>query len=329
MLVSLHWHPFYWFISKFLTSISFFSDASQCQDHQPHRDLGHDLMMMEQPNRHGDDTDQDFLCNMDTFFLDTSDDELPKLQDSLFTRPRAATHRKQDPVSMKQQPVWVNFDNGDVFYSSTGEFPCASELSGEKDLCNSLPSSASCRLPYPKKWRNSPSSYFEEQSSSSSSHLSSRNSPPHHEEASSDAQLYKLRSALQDLQYQGVVGNGLVNPRPPVFALDEKACALCKKNGETREFYTTHVLKDNRGKIICPILRKYVCPTCGATGDNAHTLRHCPVNKASETAKHSYWGTKRLVKKHTACISVAVNIQWLFCIFIIFIIVWCTNWTDE
>lgn len=282
-------------------------------------------MMMEQPNRHGDDTDQDILCNMDTFFLDTSDDDFPNLQDSLFTKPKAATRRQQEPVSMKQQPVWVNFDNGDVFYSSTGEFPCASELSGEKDQ-----SSASCRLPYPKKWRSSSSSYLDEQSSSSSSHLSSRNSPPHHEETSSDAQLYKLRTALQDLQYQGVVGSGLVNPRRPVFALDEKACALCKKNGETREFYTTHVLKDNRGKIICPILRKYVCPTCGATGDNAHTLRHCPVNKASETAKHSYWVTRLWLWKADCmyfCGSEStVNIVYIYNIYNC---VWCTNWKDE
>lgn len=227
---------------------------------------------------------------MDAFILDSSDDDdLPKYEESLFSTPQPVNRRQHDPVSQTKKPVWVNFDNGDVFYSSTGEFPCATDIAGDKDSSSDLQSSSSssCRLPYPKKWSNSPS-YFDEFSSSSSSNQSSRNSSPHHEEAICDAQLYNLKCALQDLQYQGVVGSGLVNPRRPVFALDEKACALCKKNGETREFYTTHVLKDNRGKIICPILRKYVCPTCGATGDNAHTLRHCPVNKASESTKNCY-----------------------------------------
>ncbi|XP_060584089.1 uncharacterized protein LOC132740241 [Ruditapes philippinarum] len=61
-------------------------------------------------------------------------------------------------------------------------------------------------------------------------------------------------------------------------SLDEgKFCAFCKRNRERREFYTTHVVKDSWGKVICPILRKYTCPICGATGDGAHTLRHCPA----------------------------------------------------
>ena len=83
------------------------------------------------------------------------------------------------------------------------------------------------------------------------------------------------------LQYQ------LVPAKP---TLEEKYCILCKRNGETREYYTTHVLKDNRGKVICPVLRKYVCPKCKATGDNAHTLRHCPLSdtQGSSTTETCY-----------------------------------------
>ena len=58
-----------------------------------------------------------------------------------------------------------------------------------------------------------------------------------------------------------------------------KVCAFCQRNGETKEFYTTHVLKDSKGKVICPVLRSYVCPSCKATGDQAHTIRHCPLSR--------------------------------------------------
>lgn len=73
---------------------------------------------------------------------------------------------------------------------------------------------------------------------------------------------------------------------PENAEIDDSYCVLCKRNGEVREWYTSHVLKDNRGKVACPILRKYTCPTCGATGDNAHTIRHCPksTNKQKSSA---------------------------------------------
>lgn len=70
---------------------------------------------------------------------------------------------------------------------------------------------------------------------------------------------------------------------PDNAEIDDVYCVLCKRNGEQREWYTSHVLKDSRGKVVCPILRKYTCPTCGATGDNAHTIRHCPKSSHKQS----------------------------------------------
>jgi len=59
-----------------------------------------------------------------------------------------------------------------------------------------------------------------------------------------------------------------------------KHCSLCFHNGEPEEFYSSHNLKTRDGRVVtCPVLRKFVCNICGATGDVAHTLRYCPLNK--------------------------------------------------
>lgn len=64
-------------------------------------------------------------------------------------------------------------------------------------------------------------------------------------------------------------------------------CVFCQNNHEPEYVYTTHPTKDSLGRVICPKLRSYKCPTCGANGDLAHTLKYCP-NKPIYTMKDAH-----------------------------------------
>ncbi|KAL7631337.1 UNVERIFIED_CONTAM: hypothetical protein RMT77_018363 [Armadillidium vulgare] len=52
-------------------------------------------------------------------------------------------------------------------------------------------------------------------------------------------------------------------------------CAFCKRNN-AKDFH--HLLKDEFGGVVCPVLSAFTCKMCAATGRNAHTHKYCPVN---------------------------------------------------
>ncbi|XP_013873481.1 nanos homolog 1 [Austrofundulus limnaeus] len=60
---------------------------------------------------------------------------------------------------------------------------------------------------------------------------------------------------------------------------EPKVCVFCRNNGAPEEVYGTHILKAADGRVLCPILRAYTCPLCSANGDNAHTIKYCPLSR--------------------------------------------------
>ncbi|XP_050350731.1 uncharacterized protein LOC126773694 isoform X2 [Nymphalis io] len=94
-------------------------------------------------------------------------------------------------------------------------------------------------------------------------------------------QLSVLRSIRPSLLYEFLQEVAKVRSDKRMRRALPNECAFCKNNGENEESYSSHALKDWRGRVLCPVLRAFRCPRCGATGDRAHTIKYCPENSES------------------------------------------------
>ncbi|XP_055713174.1 uncharacterized protein LOC129807745 [Phlebotomus papatasi] len=56
-------------------------------------------------------------------------------------------------------------------------------------------------------------------------------------------------------------------------------CIYCHEKGYNTDIVHSHRMQIFGGPVICPYLRVIVCPKCGASGDNAHTVDYCPRNR--------------------------------------------------
>ncbi|XP_076681421.1 RNA-binding protein nanos [Andrena cerasifolii] len=90
----------------------------------------------------------------------------------------------------------------------------------------------------------------------------------------------EFRHNGRDFEYCPDLDDGVVPETTPRRKKNKKPlpteCVFCRNNGEEETYYRQHLLKDADGRVVCPVLRAYTCPICGACGDAAHTVKYCP-----------------------------------------------------
>ncbi|CAM2109808.1 unnamed protein product [Caretta caretta] len=118
-------------------------------------------------------------------------------------------------------------------------------------------------------------------------------------------EIQKQQNKWDNLQVTAVSEDEVDSPTfrtdlSPVTLTGNSLCVFCKHNGESRNIYMAHNLKDKKGRVECPILRNYICPQCGATQDKAHTKRFCPLTQKGYTSVYNCSSRNSVGKRASA-----------------------------
>ena len=93
----------------------------------------------------------------------------------------------------------------------------------------------------------------------------------------------------QTNKYSGVSVPTMI--RPDI----QSPCRFCMRNEPGNwTVYMSHPVRDSKDRVVCPQLRSYVCPNCGATGDRAHTRAYCPLGPPVKSVVAALKQTYRL-----------------------------------
>jgi hypothetical protein len=82
------------------------------------------------------------------------------------------------------------------------------------------------------------------------------------------------------------VANNVANNAPAAAAVKKQFCKICFDAGKKESEYTTHFVKDQGGKVICPyLLYEVVCGFCKKK--EGHTTKNCPRLPTTTVASHT------------------------------------------
>ncbi|XP_038598578.1 nanos homolog 3-like [Tachyglossus aculeatus] len=91
---------------------------------------------------------------------------------------------------------------------------------------------------------------------------------------------FQEEPGLGDSRPEAASASGERSLPRPVGPEGSPSCPFCRHNGEARHTYPSHNLKDAMGRVVCPILRGYVCPQNGFTSIYTYGPRSPPSKAA-------------------------------------------------